>query len=1534
LAEVLESRYLLTAGLTSQYFTSDTGAGLTGFVTGEPLVSTTVDYTSGASAFPTGLPANFSARWEGNLRPTTTGTYTFYTDVDLNSHGGNGGVYLFLAPIPSGSAAASQTIINSWASHTAEDTSATVNLTANTNYAIMMEYISYSGTPSAVLEWSATAAGISKEVIPSTNLNALDAGQGNYTAPTIYTNVPSSTPQITGAPTGWLHADIGPSNEIGAAGNTTYSSGTYSLSGTAGMMVSGPTGIPNDAAQYAFTTATGDFTFVAQITGSTDSGNSATNGLMLRTSLEPSVDMMTIATDSGLKPYSLVRWANGAASQYSNNQDVQQSADFWMEIVRYGNSVTTYYAPNNPSTNQPEPWVFQNGQTFDNLPQSVYVGMLATGRSETNSTATFDNVTITPLTRAYETSYIGDTSPGGQDHVMANVAAAYVDPSTGQSFMVGGDEDKSLSIYNNDGSFVAFGNNTHYQGGLAVAEGGNYVYYAQTPNLLGEDNGVQTYNDFGIEIRSPILGNDTITGMVYDNENSVLYVATNNMVYGFNATTLAFNGTMFEVDRAGNMAADASGNLWIIQNAGTGGSPAADVVQYSSSGTATGKTISFSGLPQTVIPRGIAVDPVNGDVYVTDIGALQDIHIYNGTTGAYISDYGYQYGIYGTGGGTTGGTAAPMKFMYPVGVGFDSAGDIYVFNTAPLAPPGSSYDTYAAGTIMQKYSSGGTLLWQNQGLEYVDTASPDPASPSDLYSDFYHYQINYNDTTPGTEATMVGTLVDPFATTTDGVNKFDGAADPRLNPPTDIANDGQAGEYKRSGVQVREIDGSKFLFDFDQHSSAINIYRFQSNSQFTVFCGELVRESDRSNQSLDGFYIWTDDSGQGTKQGGESFATGYQMDGGSHESVAWYVDSAGDIWIAGYNDSSGSLQKGNIIREYIPKAFLDAAGAPIYTNYTGTSGMYDKEWAAPASANFNTLTRAIYDPSTDALYLSGFVGTEYTPDSSAGTNLFKYDGWVNGSATLDPSWPSGGVVLPYSPLPNDTTPGNQISSLEVSGGASGDVFAAFAMDNTRGVQVYSAVNGTLVTTLASGPEIAGGSTNGPDFRNSLTVTQLSSGEYVLFNEEVEEAKITMWRWTAPEMPGLWGDRNIGTDATGTTTYSSPGAWTQSSLGGDLGDDNQTADVFNMASQLFTGDGQIVALVNSMSGTNAGSAKAGVIFRDGTAAGAVYVAIVINKTNSIELQDRTTVNGEGERIYRPGGYSVPIWVKLVRNGNTFTGYYSAGTGNPNWISIGSVTVTMSDTVQVGTAVSANGTVDSNTASFSNVALTQPLTDTDIGSPAPAGSSQFNPDSSIWTVSGGGGDIAGASDSFHFTSETYTGDGSVVARVTNQTGTTQPWAKAGVMFRNDTTATSYNAAVLVTPGNGVVFQYRNSAGTTTTAAQVSGLQAPVYVALTRSSGTLYAYYSLDGVNWTELGSVADFLVTSPQAGLAVSSHGSGVLNVATFTNVSISTATTTSQLQALAVTRSPASPAAASETAAAAPALSQNDETDGDALDQYL
>ena len=248
----------------------------------------------------------------------------------------------------------------------------------------------------------------------------------------------------------------------------------------------------------------------------------------------------------------------------------------------------------------------------------------------------------------------------------------------------------------------------------------------------------------------------------------------------------------------------------------------------------------------------------------------------------------------------------------------------------------------------------------------------------------------------------------------------------------------------------------------------------------------------------------------------------------------------------------------------------------------------------------------------------------------------------------------------------------------------------------------------------------------------------------------------------------------------------------------------------------------------------------------------------------------------------------MWLRLVRAGNVFTAYYS--TDGVAWTQNGPTqTIPMGASVNVGLAVDAYNTTSLDTAMYRYVSIVPGgWSDADVGSPGAAGSGSFDPASSTWTLNGGGSDIWGSADQFNFASQHLVGNGSVTARVTSLSNT-NAWAKAGVMLRNDGTASAAFANVDVTPGNGVTFQWRTSACAAAASVTIGGLVAPVWVKLSRYANAFSAYYSSDGQAWTPIGTAQTISISANAlAGLAVSAHDDAALTEATFTNAAVAAA----------------------------------------------
>ncbi len=174
--------------------------------------------------------------------------------------------------------------------------------------------------------------------------------------------------------------------------------------------------------------------------------------------------------------------------------------------------------------------------------------------------------------------------------------------------------------------------------------------------------------------------------------------------------------------------------------------------------------------------------------------------------------------------------------------------------------------------------------------------------------------------------------------------------------------------------------------------------------------------------------------------------------------------------------------------------------------------------------------------------------------------------------------------------------------------------------------------------------------------------------------------------------------------------------------------------------------------------------------------------------------------------------------------------------------------------------------------------------DIGAVAAQGNSLES--GGAVSITASGADIWNAADEFHFRYQPWTGDGEVIARLNGLTAT-DPWAKAGVMFRDSLQASSAHAMMAVAAAQGAMFQYRQVGGALSNSNVTGGGNAlPRWLKIVRAGNTFTGFVSNDGVNWSLSGTTSWVPSTATiWVGLAVTSHRDGVLTTAAFDQVQL-------------------------------------------------
>ncbi|HEY1490080.1 MAG TPA: hypothetical protein VGF90_03490, partial [Verrucomicrobiae bacterium] len=149
---------------------------------------------------------------------------------------------------------------------------------------------------------------------------------------------------------------------------------------------------------------------------------------------------------------------------------------------------------------------------------------------------------------------------------------------------------------------------------------------------------------------------------------------------------------------------------------------------------------------------------------------------------------------------------------------------------------------------------------------------------------------------------------------------------------------------------------------------------------------------------------------------------------------------------------------------------------------------------------------------------------------------------------------------------------------------------------------------------------------------------------------------------------------------------------------------------------------------------------------------------------------------------------------------------------------------------------------------------------------------------------GSDIWESTDSGHLARRTLTGDGQIVAHISSLEYT-DPWAKAGVIFRENNSPGSKYAMMAITAHNSSVYQWRPmpDAGSHNT----DGAPAIIasWVRLTRTGDTFTGEISVDGKTWQPVDHIAVPMNKTISVGLILSAHNNSVLNSTLFDHVSV-------------------------------------------------
>jgi phosphatidylserine/phosphatidylglycerophosphate/cardiolipin synthase-like enzyme/regulation of enolase protein 1 (concanavalin A-like superfamily) len=182
----------------------------------------------------------------------------------------------------------------------------------------------------------------------------------------------------------------------------------------------------------------------------------------------------------------------------------------------------------------------------------------------------------------------------------------------------------------------------------------------------------------------------------------------------------------------------------------------------------------------------------------------------------------------------------------------------------------------------------------------------------------------------------------------------------------------------------------------------------------------------------------------------------------------------------------------------------------------------------------------------------------------------------------------------------------------------------------------------------------------------------------------------------PSLPTPWTTQDVGsTGLTGSASHSN-GTFTVAGAGADIWG---TVDAFRYVSQPTSGDVEITARVTAIQNTHQW-AKAGLMLRQSLTASSAQVLLDVTPGGTIEFMTRAS-NGAATTLITYGSGAAPRWLRLSRSGSTVTALVSSN--GSTWTTLGSTTVTIPASANIGLAVTSHDVNTLNTSTFDNVSV---------------------------------------------------------------------------------------------------------------------------------------------------------------------------------------------------------------------------------------
>jgi hypothetical protein len=1123
------------------------------------------------------------------------------------------------------------------------------------------------------------------------------------------------------------------------------------------------------------------------------------------------------------------------------------------------------------------------------------------------------SATVSHAQVTYTTSWVGNSYSTIPTYVGNGMRSMWV--ATEGVVYTSSDWDESqgsINVYQNGQKTTTFSAHGEAQGGAVGGDSTHLFVALQFNTTLGGSGFVGRYNrstgvrDLTWSASSDLTERraDVITGIA--DTGTLVYVSDHpdNLVRCY--TIAGVWQSDWSLTDPGAVAVDGAGNIWVAQmSEGT-------IQEFSASGTKL-NTINMGSSSR---PSALYYDSANNQLMIGDQGPNMNIQIYGNlaSTPSLASSFGVQGGYLDTTTGNKGQTGS-KRFTRVVGIGKDTSGNLYVLNN----PWGGTWDLGRDGkTDLHAYNSAGVLQYTLQALNFEGNAAFDPGTDG---ADLYGGQDVFTGSGGGG---YVGNSVD----------SLDNPTDPRV----DITSNSRGFDF---GIMT-SVNGHRILAAAGQNSDGFSFSYFPTNQYASIPFGTLPGQTSPAGYTnyfntlarvRNGFALDTNgDIWVGLDK--TNAITHYPLTGFDANGVPLYgtptttptpstIAPLGGIEYIPSTDTMILLQANGTdwtsLGSRVEVYHGWKAGNTTTPNQVITLKSSQSPKGHAAAGNYLFISYVHTVPDIDAYNLT--TGTDDLTMTSANPNvavgndvdsmygirayqknngqyLISKDNYNNNSIVIH----TMSVGTPPPDFSLSDTPGSQTVT---QGNSTTYTTSISALNSFTGTTTLSVSGLPAGATASFNPATVTGS--GSSTLTVVTASTIAAGTYALTitgtSGTLSHSATATLIVPGPPDFGVSATPSSQTVAQGSnTTYT----MSLSALNGFTGtaalsvSGLPTGATASFSPASLTGSGNSTLTVSTASTTAVGTYPLTITGTSGTLSHSTTVTLVVQGPDfGLSATPNSATVPQGNN----GAYTASL---SALNGFTGTvslsvsGLPAGATASFSPASVagsGSSTLTVSTTATTPTgtyALTITGTSGSLWHS-STVTLVVNIpaggnlpsgwTDQDIGSVGVAGSASYS--NGTFIVNGAGSSITGTTEQFNYLYQAAAGTSyTITARVLSMTNTNSG-AQAGVMIRETLATGATMADINLTPANGVTWLERTTTNGTASGSRTPGLVAPYWIRVVRNGSTFTGYFSPDGVNWTQEGTVSVSMASNAYIGLVVSSRNTSQLCTATFDNVSITT-----------------------------------------------